>query len=191
MFNFKKAKGFTLIELLIVVAIIGILAALLIPNALTAMQKARQKSCMKEIMTISTGAMDYITDNSTWLLVEQSGDLSLGNQFITNLSPFYVRSIPINDAWNNPYQVYVGEDASAGMLTNVDPDQVGEEDFVIFSGGRGGIGTGDYTITSYDPLDPEASLYTVRTMADFNNHLAAWSGNWIVAPRTTAESQQQ
>ncbi|MEE9502841.1 MAG: prepilin-type N-terminal cleavage/methylation domain-containing protein, partial [Candidatus Aminicenantaceae bacterium] len=60
---FKSKKGFTLIELLIVVAIIGILAALLIPNAITAMQKAKQKATMKDVVTIATALTDHVTDN--------------------------------------------------------------------------------------------------------------------------------
>ena len=52
--NVKRTQGFTLIELLIVIAIIGILAAVLIPNLLGAQKRAYDtgaQACAKSIQT--------------------------------------------------------------------------------------------------------------------------------------------
>ncbi len=82
----KKVRGVTLIELLIVVALLGILAALLIPNAITAIQKAKQKSTMKDIVVISTAVTDFVTDNG--VTPTQDGTYTASAAFYTGLSPF-------------------------------------------------------------------------------------------------------
>jgi prepilin-type N-terminal cleavage/methylation domain-containing protein len=173
---FKSKKGFTLIELLIVVAIIGILAALLIPNAITAMQKSKQKATMKDITTLGTALTDHVTDHG--ICPVQAGTYASGDTFYLSLSPFYVKVLPTRDKWAGDYYVYCG-DSTQGLYGTNDPDP-GDDSFIVASHGRNKA-AGPIT---FAPGDPEASMYEVTNMQSFDEDLIMWDGNWIVAPRT-------
>lgn len=63
--------GFTLIELLIVIAIIGILAAVLIPNLLAARVRAYNAAAQACAKDIATKQGIYVIDNNTYATVAQ------------------------------------------------------------------------------------------------------------------------
>ena len=68
----KRSGGFTLVELLIVVAIIGILAAVAIPNFMTYQAKARQSEAKVGLGAIFTSATAYSAEYSTYAAPTQS-----------------------------------------------------------------------------------------------------------------------
>ena len=62
----KKDKGFTLIELMIVVAIIGILAAIAIPNFLRYQAKTKQSEAKTNLGSIFTSQVTYFGEEDTY-----------------------------------------------------------------------------------------------------------------------------
>ncbi len=62
----RSKKGFTLIELLIVVAIIGILAAIAIPQFSSYRAKAYNSAAMSDLKNMKTGLESFYADNQKY-----------------------------------------------------------------------------------------------------------------------------
>ena len=78
MLALRKAKGFTLVEIMIVVAIIGLLAAIAIPNFIKARDSARKNICINNLRQLESSKDQWaLEENKSTLDTPLSTDLDV------------------------------------------------------------------------------------------------------------------
>ena len=161
----RNHKGFTLIELLIVVAIIGIIVAIAIPNLLNAIQRAKQKRTMGDMRTAGTAAEAYAVDFNHYpaaagytppsgLTIPGSTTFGVptGSTFNAAVTPTYIRVLPLTDGWASFFLYGSGANA---------------QDYFIYSNGKDG--------------GKDASLSYSET-TNFNNDIIFIDGQFVQYP---------
>ena len=152
-----------MIELLIVIAIIGILAAIAIPNLLNAVQRAKQKRTMSDMRSLATAIESYDVDNATYPTAACGSGLyttagaALGVGSFTLLTPTYISEPPTIDGWGH------------FMLYNVN------------------AGLSVYNIRSLGRDNATDATVNCGTTTDFNADIIYSNGNFLQWPEGTQQ----
>lgn len=128
-----KLKGFTLIELMVVLVIMGVLAALIVPNIIGRTDEARRTAAKTDIATIMQSLKLYKLDNGMYP-TQQQGLTALVKK--PDVPPIpsnwrkYLEKLP-TDPWGNPYQYL-----NPGVKGSVDVFSYGANGSTAIQGGN-------------------------------------------------------
>jgi len=126
----RRDEGFSLIELLIVVAIIGIIAAIAVPQLMNAMDRGRQRRSMADMRNIATANGTLRVDTGSY------------GANLAALAPTYMQVAPTNDGWGTAFTYSTGADTyTIGSL-----------------GSDGAAGPAAPATWINDPYDPDITL---------------------------------
>jgi prepilin-type N-terminal cleavage/methylation domain-containing protein len=110
----SRKSGFTLVEIMIVVAIIGLLAAIAIPNFVRARAKAQINTCIANLKQIDGAKETWALENK-----KKTGDACV----MTDLVTAYIKATPTCPAGSAGYTVnIIGTDPACPNQADTDND---------------------------------------------------------------------
>src|SRR5262245_37883450 len=102
----NDSRGYSLIELLITLVVIGVIAAIAIPNLMAAIDKGKQKRTMADMRSIGSAVEAYSVDNGSYPIASDAPTLALAIS-----TSGFVKVMPRVDGWDHAYVVDSGTTA--------------------------------------------------------------------------------
>ena len=124
----------------------GIMAAIAIPNLLTAMQRSKQKRTMADVRSIATAWEAFATDHNTFApsrdMASQFPEYMVDGERLAlpassvvdyetlaaSLSPTYIRQVPRLDGWSHDIQFLVGSEGQEYAIRSLGKDGIPDAD---------------------------------------------------------------
>ncbi len=134
----QRTPGFTLIELMVVLVIIGVLAALIVPNVLNRADDARVTAARTDVNNLMQALKLYKLDNQRFPSAEQGLKALVAKPTAGPMAPNwkpYLDKLP-NDPWGQPYQF-----ANPGVKGEIDVYSLGADGVVGGEGNDADIGS--------------------------------------------------
>ena len=123
----RGSRGFTLIELMVVLVIIGVLAALIVPNMLDRADDARVTAARTDVNNLMQALKLYKLDNLRYPSAEQGLQALVAKPTVGVIPPNwrpYLDKLP-SDPWGHPYQF-----ANPGLKGEIDVYSFGADGVV-------------------------------------------------------------